>query len=375
VRVLFASTRGVGHFNPLVPFVESALRAGHEVMVAGPPALAPTIEPTGYPFWEGEDPPADELGGAWARVPQVPPEQAEQIVIGEIFARLNVRAMLPSLRAAIADWKPDLVIREQAEFASAIAAHEAGVPHARLGISLTALDRSWLEVAGPGIEEQQPGIAEVIWGTPYLTLFPAALDDPEAQLPADVRRFRDPAEPASGKPLPSWWEDDSLPLVYVSFGTVAGGTPMAGALFGGALAAVADLPVRVLMTVGRELDVDELGPLPPNVHVERFVPQVDVFGHAGLVVTHGGSGTTLGSLAAGLPLVVVPLFADQPHNARRVAAVGAGVVAEPPGMREAIETVLGDPSYERAAQRLAQEIAWLPPTDAAFDGELLRDAR
>jgi UDP:flavonoid glycosyltransferase YjiC (YdhE family) len=289
-------------------------------------------------------------------------------VIGEIFARLNVRAMLPALRSAIAEWKPDVVIHEQAEYASAIAAHEAGVPHARLGISLTSLDRVWLEVAKPGIEEQHPGIAEAIWATPYLTLFPAALDDPEAEWPADVRRFRDAAEPASGEPLPNWWEDDSLPLVYVSFGTVVGGTPMAGALFGGMLAAAADLPARVLMTVGRELDIDALGPLPPNVHVEHFVPQADVFGHASLVVTHGGSGTTLGALAAGLPLVVVPLFADQPDNARRVAAVGAGVVAEPPGIREAIETVLGEAKYERAAQRLAQEIAWLPSTDAAFDG-------
>jgi hypothetical protein len=53
-----------------------------------------------------------------------------------------------------------------------------------------------------------------------------------------------------------------------------------------------------------------------------------------------------------------------------VAAVGAGVVAEPPGMREAIETVLGEPKYARAAARVAQEIAWLPPTDEAF-AELL----
>jgi UDP:flavonoid glycosyltransferase YjiC (YdhE family) len=367
VRVLFASTRGVGHFNPLVPFIESALRRGHEVMVGGPPALAPTIEPTGYPFWEGEDPPADELDATWARVPQVLPEQANDIVIGEIFARLNVRAMLPALRSAIAEWKPDVVIHEQTEYASAIAAHEAGVPHARLGIALTSLDRVWLAIAEPGIEEQHPGIAEAIWGTPYLTLFPAALDDPEAEWPADVRRFRDTAEPASDRPLPNWWEDDSLPLVYVSFGTVVGGTPMAGALFGGMLAAAADLPARVLMTVGRELDIDALGPLPPNVHVERFVPQADVFGHASLVVTHGGSGTTLGALAAGLPLVVVPLFADQPDNARRVEAVGAGVVAEPAGVRKGIETVLGDAKFARAAQRLAVEIAWLPPTDAAFD--------
>jgi len=102
------------------------------------------------------------------------------------------------------------------------------------------------------------------------------------------------------------------------------------------------------------------------------VPQVDVFGHASVVVTHGGSGTTLGALSAGLPLVVVPLFADQPDNARRVEAVGAGVTATPPGMREAIDAVLAEPKFARAAQRLAQEIAWLPPTDAAFEaGELL----
>jgi UDP:flavonoid glycosyltransferase YjiC (YdhE family) len=71
----------------------------------------------------------------------------------------------------------------------------------------------------------------------------------------------------------------------------------------------------------------------------------------------------------------MPLFADQPDNARRVAALGAGVVTEPGGLRDAIETVLAEAKFGRAAQRLAQEIAWLPPTDAAFDGELLRGAR
>jgi UDP:flavonoid glycosyltransferase YjiC (YdhE family) len=58
-----------------------------------------------------------------------------------------------------------------------------------------------------------------------------------------------------------------------------------------------------------------------------------------------------------------------------VAAVGAGIVAEVGALRAAIETVLGEAKFERAALRLAQEIAWLPPTDVAFDGELLRDAR
>jgi MGT family glycosyltransferase len=142
---------------------------------------------------------------------------------------------------------------------------------------------------------------------------------------------------------------------------------MATPAYAATFEAAAALEARVLLTVGHELDVEALGPAPPNLRVEPWVPQADVFGHASVVVTHGGSGTTLGALAAGLPLVVVPLFADQPDNARRVAAVGAGVAVQPSGLREGIETVLGEPKFTRAAQRLAQEIAWLPPTDAAFE--------
>jgi UDP:flavonoid glycosyltransferase YjiC (YdhE family) len=371
VRVLFASTRGAGHFKPLVPFIESALRAGHEVMVAGPPALAETVAAAGYPFREGAAPPDDELGPVWARVPTLSPDEANQTVVGEIFGRLNTRAMLPALRAAVDDWRPDLVIHEQSEFSSAIAAEEGGVRHVRVGVVLGALDRLSLDIAGPAIEEHYPGIVERIWRSPYLTLFPASLEDPEGEQPPDVHRFRNPADPASDQPLPTWWEDESLPLVYASFGSQVGAMPMAAELFGRVLAASEGLPARVLLEVGREFDLDGLPAPPPNAHVEQWVSQADVFGHASLVVMHGGAGTTLNSLAAGLPLVVVPLFGDQPDNARRVEAVGAGVVVEPPGIREAIETVLGEPKYERAAQRLAQEIAWLPPTDAAFDGELL----
>jgi UDP:flavonoid glycosyltransferase YjiC (YdhE family) len=370
VRVLFASTRGAGHFHPLVPFIESALGAGHEVMVAGPPALAEMVRAAGYPFREGAAPPDDELGPVWARVPTLSPDEANQTVIGEIFGRLNTRAMLPALRAAVDDWRPDLVIHEQSEFSSAIAAQEAGVRHVRVAVTLAALDRLSLDFAAPAIEEHHTGIVERIWRSPYLTLFPDSLEDPEGQQPPDVRRFRDSVDPVSDQPLPAWWEDDSLPLVYASFGSQAGAMPMAGQLFGGVLAASGGLPARVLLTVGREFDLGQLPAPPPNVHVEPWVPQADALGQAAVVLTHGGSGTTLGALAAGVPLVVVPLFADQPDNARRVAAVGAGVVAEPPGMREAIETVLGEPKYARAAARLAQEIAWLPPTDEAI-AELL----
>jgi UDP:flavonoid glycosyltransferase YjiC (YdhE family) len=91
-------------------------------------------------------------------------------------------------------------------------------------------------------------------------------------------------------------------------------------------------------------------------------------------VVHGGSGSTLGALAAGVPLVVIPLFADQPYNARRVAEVRAGVAVTPnpadiPGtiaaLRAAVEDVLEDGSYRDRAEALAAELRAEPPVDAA----------
>ena len=127
------------------------------------------------------------------------------------------------------------------------------------------------------------------------------------------------------------------------------------------------------------LDIDTLGPVPENAHVEAWVPQPDALADATLVVAHGGSGTTFGTLAAGVPLVIVPLFADQLVNAERVAGAGAAVVVEPdrgaergmgtlgpqhaPRLRAAIETILADPSYTRGARRIADEMAALPSID------------
>jgi MGT family glycosyltransferase len=127
-----------------------------------------------------------------------------------------------------------------------------------------------------------------------------------------------------------------------------------------ALDAVAELPVRVLLTGARDLD---LGVVPPNVHVEAWVPQADVLAYASAVICHGGSGTTLGALAAGLPLVVVPLFADQPYNATRIASVGAGVVVSLERIRGGLERVLADDRYRRTTEAIAAEMRSLPPTD------------
>jgi UDP:flavonoid glycosyltransferase YjiC (YdhE family) len=122
-----------------------------------------------------------------------------------------------------------------------------------------------------------------------------------------------------------------------------------------------------------DIDPAAWSTLPPNVHVERWVPQQDVLADAAAMVCHGGTGTVLGGPEAAVPMVVVPQFADQPDNADRVAAVGAGIVvgggeaapATAGEVRAAVNGVLTEPSYREAAGAIAGEIAALPPVDEA----------
>ena len=148
---------------------------------------------------------------------------------------------------------------------------------------------------------------------------PASLD--AAPAPARLRRFRDPLneqprEAVNGGP----------PLVYVSFGSEAPRSRLFPDLYREVIHALAALPIRLLVTIGDHRDPAELGPLPASVRVERWVSQAEVMPHAAAMVGHGGSGSTLMALAAGVPLALIPLFVDGPENAAGVAKIGAGIV-------------------------------------------------
>jgi UDP:flavonoid glycosyltransferase YjiC (YdhE family) len=95
------------------------------------------------------------------------------------------------------------------------------------------------------------------------------------------------------------------------------------------------------------------------------VSQTEVMPWAAAMVGHGGSGSTLTALAAGVPQALVPLFVDGPANARRIAALGAGLVAE--DLAADVRALLEDPRYRRAAQTVAAEIAALPSVDEAVE--------
>jgi UDP:flavonoid glycosyltransferase YjiC (YdhE family) len=374
MRILVASTGGAGHVTPMLPIARACRRAGHDVALIGPPMLSSVAEQEGLPFIAGALPDESETGPLWARVPHLPRDEAESLVVGQIFAGANVRAMLPAMRDAVGAWSPEVIVREPAEFASAVVADEQGVPSVQVGVGLIAAQQLISAMAEPALEEWRAGLSARIAETPYLTSFPRSLDSGHGPDPSPTHRFRAPQD-APG-PLPVHWPGDDRPLVYVTFGSVAATVPFAAPVYEIALEAVADLPARVLLTTGHGVDDGALVPPGPHVHVARWVPQADVLAHASAVVCHGGSGTVLGALAAGVPLVITPLFADQPENARRVAEVGAGVVVrsrdasgpagaiDPGDLRRAITRVLDDPAPGAAARRLADEIAALPPPES-----------
>ncbi|MBC8131558.1 MAG: glycosyltransferase family 1 protein [Deltaproteobacteria bacterium] len=378
MQVLFTTLRNASHFLPLIPFISACRRRGHEVAVAAPPDVAERVAATGASFFPFGHPGDEGLGPLWGRLRGASEEESMRISIGEIFAGACAGAALPGLLETISRWRPSIIIRESQEYAGLIAAQKVQIAHARVAISAPSGEAQMVPYAAAPVDlhGRAAGLppdssGERLIRETALTLFPASLEL-EAEAAAPVLRFR--ATRKEAPPLPQWWGARQGPFVYVTLGTVVGGFDMMRSTYRTVLDAVADLPIRVLLTVGADLPLDALGEVPPHVHVERFLPQDDVIPHAAAVICHGGSGTVLGTLAAGVPMVVAPLFADQPFNAARVAATGAGIALPTRGtsaaaVREALSQVLADGSaqgsFGQAARKIAKEISELPSIDDA----------
>jgi UDP:flavonoid glycosyltransferase YjiC (YdhE family) len=355
MRILLASTRGAGHIGPLVPFALACRRAGHDVVIAAPHSAWAHVARAKLKFAGVDEPPDAATDPIWARVREAGPAEQDRIVVTEIFAGAFARAAYPGMLALINRWRPDVVVRESCEYASLLAAEVVGVPVVVVEPFLAAPHDLDAIVREPLARLRRTvGVPARPADEHYLTLSPRSLDSGR---PGAVR-FRAPV--SATPPLPAWWGRSRAPLVYVSFGSAAAGNGYFPDLYREAAHALGTLDARVLLTLGLEVDPADLGPVPANVHVERWVPQAQVMAEAAAMVGHGGSGSTLAAMAAGVPLGVLPLFADQPVNADRVAELGAGLRLERV-TAEAVRELLDDPSYWLAAQQLQLEIADLPP--------------
>jgi MGT family glycosyltransferase len=135
-------------------------------------------------------------------------------------------------------------------------------------------------------------------------------------------------------------------------------------------AALGTLRVRAMLTTGNGIDPHSIE-APANVQVVRAAPHSAVLREAALAVTHAGHGITIKSLAAGVPLVCLPMGRDQLDVAARVVHAGAGVrleaMAPPAEIASAVDQVLGEPSYRKAAERIAMTITEETATDRAVE--------
>jgi UDP:flavonoid glycosyltransferase YjiC (YdhE family) len=291
------------------------------------------------------------------------------------FAGRLARERAEEVRALCADWRPDVVACDETDFGAMLVAERLGLPYA--GVCTTApgfIRRELLAepLAALRAEHGLPPDPALTMLDRYLVLspFPPSLRDP-----GPAHCFRTVAGAGiAGRPagrvdgaakVP---RGGGSPTVYFTLGTVF--NLESGDLFTRVLDGLRELDVDVVATVGRQIDPAELGPQPERVRVERYLPHSAVLPRCDAVVSHGGSGTVLGALAHGLPSVLLPLGADQPLNAARCEELGVALVldamrARSDDVREAVASVLRDPSYRTAAERVRDEIRGLPGPEHA----------
>jgi UDP:flavonoid glycosyltransferase YjiC (YdhE family) len=379
VRTLFTTQAGSGHWRPLIPLAKAVQTAGHEVAFATTPVACADLSDLGFRcFPVGSDDWLVEPGAALA-VRHDPATPVSTVWV-DVFVNIRAQHTLPDLLATCEVWRPDLLVREMTEFAGCVAAERVGIPHAAVQVGAWRPDLHAL--IGPALDDLRGRVGlrsdpERVMPFHYLLLtpVPTSFIDPARPLPATAHPMRYvpfDAGPGAEAQVPGWIETlEARPTIYATLGTVNNRTPGLAAAI---VVALRDEPSNLILTVGSDVDPADIGEQPSHVRVEQYVPQSVLLRYCDLVVCHGGFGTVLTALDAGLPLVIIPIAADQPDNARRCADLGVAEVISPeqraPGaIREAVRTVMRNSLYRRNAERLRAEMRAAP--DLADAVELL----
>ena len=294
--LLTASPGGAGHVFPLVPLAWALRCSGHEILLATAgheTALGPGAGLTTIDVAPGLDMNA-LIAATFRNADGSAREGLPRELAIALFATAS-REMLDGTRSCVDIWSPDVVIYESMHGAGAVAAAERGIPaveHAIVwasppGVLVSAM---WPSLAGGA--PHVPPVAAIGVAPPSL----ASVPDPGwsvrpvpytggAVVPADVL-----APPEQ-------------PRVLLTMGSVVprtGGLGLMRELVG----ALAHEPMEVLVALGE--DPAQLGPLPASVRAHPWVPLTAALPQCAAIVHHGGAGTCLAALAAGVPQVIIP---------------------------------------------------------------------
>jgi len=357
MRVLFSSLGTHGHTYPLLPLARAARAVGHEVVFATDASLAPALA--------GLE--AVEAGASIREVfGQLPAQFAEKrdllTMQAEVFGSALPRRFYADLLPIVERLRPDLVVHEYGNPGAGLAALAKGVPALCHGFGFAT---NGFEVAAERFGQVAAELgfdvpASFVLGNRLIDVCPPSLrTSPDEVVDLRLVPFAEPGEVV----LPR----GDRPLVYLTLGTAFGSVDVLRT----AIAGLAALDVRLLVSTGPTVDAAEFADVPDNVLIRSWVPQADLLRHVDLVVHHGGSGTTLGAMVDGVPQLVLPQGADQFTNTAVVEKAGVGeglqgddVTAEAVGTRA--RALLADEAVRDAARALAAEIAAMPsPEDVA----------
>ncbi|WP_354644209.1 macrolide family glycosyltransferase [Kitasatospora camelliae] len=383
-HIAMVSIPAHGHVNPSLEVIRELVARGHRVSYCNDPSFARTIESTGarlVPYDTvlplGEDP------GEWPEGP---------VAIQELFLDDAV-AMLPALQRAFEGDRPDLVLYDIAGYAGRLVAEGWGVPAVQLSPTFVAWEGYEQDLAemldavrtGPGGPEHHRRFAD------WLADNGAAVRDPQeftgrparslALVPRVLQPNADRVDPERYTFLGPCFGDRSHQgdwtrpegaerVLLVSLGSAFTRQP---AFYRACLRAFGDLPGwHVVLQIGWHTDPAELGPVPANVEVHPWVPQLAVLEQADAFVTHAGMGGTAEGLSCGLPMIAVPQAADQFANADRLVELGVGrrldtEQATAEELRKALLELTADPAVAPRLAAIRRELREEGGTTRAAD--------
>ncbi len=376
MRALLTCRPLAGHFRPMLPLARALAEAGHEVAFASGEPVAGEAEAEGFTAFrvglalDSVEPVARSVR---QRAASLPPSQVRPFVFTKLFVGVELEPRANDLFTLVEQWAPHIVVHDIAEFATPLVATLAGIPYVEHSYGPAIHDdviRAAGEAAAPfwsshGLEPHPLG---GLYRYLYLDVCPPSLQLPGA-VPGAVQGIRTVETQPAETQLP--WLDalPGLPIVYITLGTVYNHDL---GVFRALLDGLRDEALNLVVTVGKQNDPAALGLQPANVHVHRYIPQELLLPRCAAVVTHGGAGSTLGALAFGRPLLVVPQGADQFYNADRVVAAGAGIQLLPDRLtaesaRDAVRTLLDDDTFRDAAHRIENEVKAMPEPRQAVE--------